>query len=145
MSLFIPSKARVSRALQVNASASRLKDQVADPLLWKNWYPGADTLDILYVEGKPSGIITGPMQGVIIRAQTDSSVIAGMAGTGSKEMEMGWNFLAEDSNRATVQWYMEFRLRWYPWEKFASLLFEKQYGTQMEQGLNRLKKTLENN
>jgi hypothetical protein len=38
---------------------------------------------------------------------------------------------------------MQFKLRWYPWEKFASLLFEKQYGTQMEAGLNKLKAYLE--
>jgi hypothetical protein len=40
---------------------------------------------------------------------------------------------------------MDFRLRWYPWEKFSSLLFEKQYGTQMEAGLESLKQLAEDN
>jgi hypothetical protein len=38
---------------------------------------------------------------------------------------------------------MDFRLRWYPWEKFSSLLFEKSYGLTMEKGLNNIKKLSE--
>jgi hypothetical protein len=34
-------------------------------------------------------------------------------------------------------------LRWYPWEKFASLGLEKTYGSQMEVGLTRMKALLE--
>jgi hypothetical protein len=39
---------------------------------------------------------------------------------------------------------MDFHLRWYPWEKFASLLLEKSYGPRMEQGLATLKRLVEN-
>jgi hypothetical protein len=38
---------------------------------------------------------------------------------------------------------MDFRLSWYPWEKFSSLFYEKTYGAMMERGLNDLKKRLE--
>jgi hypothetical protein len=38
---------------------------------------------------------------------------------------------------------MDFHLRWYPWEKFGSLLLEKSYGTKMEMGLMSLKKLAE--
>src|SRR5205085_529666 len=49
------------------------------------------------------------------------------------------------SNPVVIQWSLYFHLRWYPWEKFSSLLFEKRYGPVMEQGLNNLKNYLENN
>jgi hypothetical protein len=39
---------------------------------------------------------------------------------------------------------MDFKLRWYPWEKFSSLLLEKRYGPVMEQGLAKLKKSINN-
>ena len=56
----------------------------------------------------------------------------------------GWKFISHaGSDSATLQWYIDFNLRWYPWEKFASLLFEKSYGAQMEQGLSNLKKIVE--
>jgi hypothetical protein len=38
---------------------------------------------------------------------------------------------------------MDFRLRWYPWEKFSSLLLEKRYGPMLENGLDNLKKLME--
>ena len=75
---------------------------------------------------------------------TDSSVIFYLAGAGSKKVDNGWNLVREQGS-LTVQWYMDFKLRWYPWEKFSSLLFEKQYGTQMEIGLAKLKRLAENN
>jgi hypothetical protein len=37
---------------------------------------------------------------------------------------------------------MDFRLSWYPWEKFSSLFYEKTYGTMMETGLLNFKKRL---
>lgn len=44
-----------------------------------------------------------------------------------------------NNDSATLQWYMQFKLRWYPWEKFKSLFYENIYGVQMEQGLANLK------
>jgi hypothetical protein len=38
---------------------------------------------------------------------------------------------------------MDFRLRWYPWQKFGSLLYEDTYGTMMQQGLQKLKTSAE--
>ena len=56
----------------------------------------------------------------------------------------GWKCISHaGSDSTTLQWYMDFHLRWYPWEKFASLLFEQSYGPKMEQGLGNLKKILE--
>jgi hypothetical protein len=53
-------------------------------------------------------------------------------------------FISHDSTHHTVQWYFDFHLRWYPWEKLASLLLEKVYGTRMAQSLERLRAVAEN-
>jgi hypothetical protein len=56
----------------------------------------------------------------------------------------GWKVIEHaNSDSLTVQWYMDTQLRWYPWEKFASLLFDKSHGATMEQGLGKLKKVLQ--
>jgi hypothetical protein len=49
----------------------------------------------------------------------------------------------QQGDSATLQWYMDFELRWYPWEKFRSLFYENIYGLQMEQGLLNLKELSE--
>jgi hypothetical protein len=44
-----------------------------------------------------------------------------------------------------LQWYFDIKLRWYPWEKFGSIVFDKQLGPPMEKSLGNLKKLLEKN
>jgi hypothetical protein len=52
----------------------------------------------------------------------------------------GFKFIKHaQGDSVTLQWFMDFRLRWYPWEKFRSLFYENIYGVQMEQGLGNLK------
>ncbi len=143
-SLFIPSHIRISKAIDINANKDSVVGQLNNPVNWKKWYPGADTLDLLFIEGKVKGIVTGYLQGLIIINISDSSVSMINAGPNSKKGESGWNIFDGDKpNTVTVQWYMDFHLRWYPWEKFSSLLLEKRYGPMMEQGLDKLKSLLE--
>lgn len=118
--------------------------QIADASKWKGWYPGADTSALLFVYGEIKGIVNGNRQGLIITAINDSAVLTRNTGPNSKRGESGWNiFPGRIPNSFTVQWYMDFHLRWYPWEKFSSLLLEKRYGAMMEQGLTNLKAELE--
>lgn len=144
ISLLIPSHVRISKATDINASKDSVLLQINNAANWKNWYPGADTLELLRIEGVVKGIITGELQGIIITSANDSTVTAGNAGQRSGRGEMGWNIIRSGSKGpVTVQWYMDFHFRWYPWEKFSSLLLEKRYGVVMEQGLDKLKKFLE--
>jgi hypothetical protein len=84
------------------------------------------------------------MQGLMIKTVTDTSVIAGNVGKDSKKGEQGWIiYNSSIPNTVTVQWYMDIHLKWYPWEKFSSLLLEKRYGPTLEKGLENLKKQLE--
>ncbi len=122
-SLMIPSHVRISKAIDISVNRDTLLYQLSNIANWKNWYPGADSIQQL------SEITT----------ITDSTVIAKQS-----RAESGWNLYdAGIPGILTVQWYMDFHLRWYPWEKFSSLLLEKRYGPIMEKGLDNLKKLLE--
>ncbi|HEX7906394.1 MAG TPA: SRPBCC family protein [Chitinophagaceae bacterium] len=148
ISLFIPSHIRISRAVRIHAAKEKVMEQIAQPPNWKNWYPGTDSSTLIMVEGKPQGIMANKKrgQGLIITAINDSAVVAQSIGAAKQVITTGWNMMPGDSvSGVSLQWYMDFKLGWYPWEKFSSLLFEKQYGPQMEQGLNKLKKLVENN
>ena len=144
ISLFIPSNIRISKAIDITASKDSLMMQIADAANWKNWYPGADTSANYTVANQIRGIVTGDKQILMITAATDSTVVTTNAGPNSKKGGSGWNiFSGIAPNKVTVQWYMHFDLRWYPWEKFSSLLLEKRYGPMMENGLQKLKDLLE--
>ena len=143
ISLFIPSDVRISRATDIATTKQVVMSFIADPMKWKDWYPGADTLNVLYVEGKPKGILldSSGLTGLCIGDASDSLVTARDVGSLVKpEMHMGWKvFPGGNENNVTAQWYMDFKLKWYPWEKFKSLFFENIYGPHMEQGLANLK------
>lgn len=144
ISLFFPSHIRISKAIDISTSKDSLMSQIADAAKWKNWYPGADTSTPFFVEGKIKGITTKNREDLVITAINDSAVLTASMGTHSKKGGSGWNiFPGRNPNSFTVQWYMDFHLRWYPWEKFSSLLLEKRYGPMMEEGLARLKTLLE--
>jgi hypothetical protein len=148
ISLLIPSHVTISKAIHINATREKVMEQLADPVKWKNWYPGADSAAFIYANSKIVGILSSrhSLTGLIITGKTDSSVTAVNSGLGAKDISLGWNLIAGASpGVVSVQWHMDFKLHWYPWEKFASLLFEKQYGVQMEQGLGKLKKLVETN
>ena len=147
ISLFIPSNVRISRALQINASKEKVLEQVGNAANWKIWFPGMDTAQLFYVAGKVEGMVLNEKSKrfLAISERNDSAVTAEYKSIKQKKVMMGWNILPDRDSTVTVQWYMDFTLRWYPWEKFSSILFEKQYGPQMEQGLARMKNLLENN
>ena len=147
ISLFIPSHIRISKAADINNTKEVVMSYITDPLKWKEWYPGADSLDILYIGGKPMGILmdTTGKEGLCIGDINDSIVTAKNVGpAATSELETGWKvFPRSGNNVTTVQWYMDFKLKWYPWEKFKSLFYENIYGVHMEQGLAALKELSE--
>jgi len=128
ISLLIPSRIRISRAINIAAAPANLDGLLRDTARWARWHPGFRD------SSRAAGIIIREQQG------------------GSGE----WNFLLQQGNKppvlngfrlytfpgsdsATLQWFMDFRLSWYPWRKFGSLFYENTYGSMMEGGLSALR------
>jgi hypothetical protein len=61
-----------------------------------------------------------------------------------KPVVSGFKTIRHPGDSSTLQWYMDFNLKWYPWDKFRSLFYENIYGVQMEQGLSNLKELSKN-
>lgn len=56
----------------------------------------------------------------------------------------GWKIYGKaGADSLTLQWYMDFHLKWYPWQKFGSLFYENTYGVMMQQGLDNIKSRVE--
>lgn len=145
ISLIIPSHIKVSRAKDINASREKVMSLLRDPAKWPQWYPVKDsTPSVLMINGQAKGIGDDKQGGLMITGSTDTSVLAKSIGPGSKQAETGWNIVpGSDPNNVTVQWYMDFHLKWYPWEKLAGVLLDKSYSPMLEQGLTNLKKVAE--
>jgi hypothetical protein len=143
-SLFIPSHVRISKAIDINASKDSIIGSLANIEKWKGWYPGADTMQLVAKESK-AALKAGRLDQYLgINSITDSTIGVSMTGKEIKQSASGFNIYNSNlPNTYTVQWFMDIRLKWYPWEKFSGLLLEKRYGPVMEQGLGKLKSLLE--
>jgi hypothetical protein len=126
MSLFIPSNVNISRAINLAAKPDAVLQLIRDTTKWNQWYPGFDTLQ---------------SQGAAISFQPseNNKVTVEFRKGDSRPIISTWQIIPyTTTDSITVQWYMHFKLRWYPWEKFGSLLYDRAYGQQMERGLNNL-------
>ena len=120
-------------------------NQLSNVSNWKNWYPGAESLRFYYESDVIKGFVLDEHKKryLIIREKKDDEVTAEYI-LPNKIIQTGWLVAANPQvNSVTIQWYMDFHLQWYPWEKFSSFLFERVYHPQLQQGLDNLKKFLE--
>jgi len=81
----------------------------------------------------------------MIVASTPDSVTTSWAQQNAKYFTGGYNLMQLVPDSVTVQWYFDFHFAWYPWEKFTSLVYDKQLGPVMEQSLINLKHYSESN
>ena len=149
ISLLIPSHVRISRATNIRATADDVWLLVDDLYHWKEWNPFIGQVppgEIEYTDtsrGKPAAMKIAATLIQLKEKKSDERIFL-MDISGKKPVINGWKFIGNSpGDFSTLQWYIDFNLRWYPWEKFASLLFEKTYGARMEEGLQNIKKTVE--
>lgn len=141
ISLFIPSHVRISRAINVGAPPAAVMPTLENPVRWKEWYPGVDSAALYYENGVAKGVNLSPDGKVrlVLRGKKGNEVITEFRSS-MRPVVNGWNVISHPgSDSTTVQWYMDFHLRWYPWEKFTSIMFDRWYGPKMEKGLENIR------
>ena len=134
ISLLVPSTVRLSKAINIGADKDEILSLISDTAAWGAWHPG--------FKSAPGGAVM-PTQ---IRpvTNTDSLVMVELNRPGRPAVLNGWQvYQYASTDSITVQWFMDFKLKWYPWQKFGSLFYEATYGTMMQQGLASMKELAE--
>jgi hypothetical protein len=144
ISLFIPSHVRISKAVNMRVEPDSIYHEISVIRNWRNWHPALKDLpvsDFVFLEDGRMRIKNDYLK--ILELKKDE-VIAELKKKDGRPITSGMKLIMHlQSDSLTVQWYMDFRLPWYPWEKFKSLFYENIYGLQMEQGLANLKQLCE--
>ncbi len=141
VTLLLPSHVRVSRAVNLYAGNDSVLNQVKDLAQWKNWYPGFDTLELKDAVVDNGRVISASVKNVQLRVINSSdSLVTVQMKKGEQPVRNSWKLIRyAHSDSLTLQNYMEFDFKWYPWERFSGLLLDGSYGRIMEQGLRQLK------
>ena len=131
ISLLIPSRVRISKAIDLQAPRDSVRNLITDTVAWRAWHPA-------YLDNRPQAAA------IAINTISDSLITATISSPGKNSLFNGWQFYTHgESSTYTLQWYIDFQLRWYPWEKFGSLFYEATYGRMIEQGLSNIKKEVQ--
>ena len=142
-SLFIPSHVRISRAMTIARSKADISSYIADMRTWSEWN------QMIISQDSSSGnfgkkLYNSPRLKVELVNASEDSVITNWQYGSSEPIKSGFYLVQSLSDTTVTQWYFDFHLDWYPWEKFGSIIFDQELGPPMEKSLLNLKNTLEN-
>lgn len=142
-SLIIPSQVRVSRAINISAPKDSLRAAVTDLQQWKAWNELVNSADLTNKQYTGETFSSDQLK-VTRNSLVGDTLLTSWQQRNARVLSSGFVWLGEDG-QLVLQWYFDIKLRWYPWEKFGSIVFDKQLGPSMEKSLGNLKKLLENN
>jgi hypothetical protein len=139
----IPSTVRISRAVNISVTKDSLLPAITDLRQWRLWnemVEGEGLTNKQFTEN----LITSDQQKVTRKALIGDTLYTDWQQGNARVLHSGFTF-TEANGQLVLQWYFDIKLNWYPWEKFGSIVFDKQLGPSMEKSLGNLKKLLEKN
>ena len=143
LSLLFPSQVRISRAIDIGVPKEKIFREVGNIEQWQYWNV-MTTQDELTNKRFSDSIFSSDQMRVQLVSASPGRVITTWNRGGTETIRSGFEIIGGEHG-ATLQWYFDFKLKWYPWEKFGSIIFDKQLGPPMETSLSNLKKFIENN
>ena len=141
-----PSEISVSRIIRINRSRAEVRKKIVDLRQWSSWndflYDANAPANDIYARGKEDSVqIFRPYVTVDLLNVIQDTVFTSWK-KGDKSF-MGKYILTEDNGQTILSWILYFHVSWYPWEKLASMFYDKQLGPQMEKSLVKLRDELE--
>jgi hypothetical protein len=131
-SLLIPSNVRISRAINIEAKQDKLLPLLKNKEQWREWNP-------VFMDDSAARNIQTKFVSV-----SDTLILSQWQQGNKQSITNGWHLhTIPNADSLTLQWYMDFNLPWYPWKKFESLFFDKVYGGMMQEGLQNIKRKVE--
>ena len=138
ISLLFPSKVIASRAIEVNTSADKIAYFTSDLSHWNQWMSDwkQNKVDL-----KNNTAYIGT-QTVRFLDKTDTKVNYEWIATGQNPYLVTFEWTLLKDNTYVIHWSFEQNVKWYPWEKFQTLLNDKLLGAKMEIELQHLQEAI---
>jgi hypothetical protein len=148
LSLLFPPHLHIARDITITSSNEKIFSVIDDLHTWNRWNKIVSDSGLTNLKIYPSGhTATSDQMDVLIKKDSIGGILVFWKQHNGKQFDGGFKLmqLTADSSKITVQWDFNFTFKWYPWEKFSSLVYDKQFQPVMEESLNNLKQLIENN
>ena len=142
ISSLLPSQVRISRAIDINASREKIFPLLADVSKWQQWN---EYIRAYHNPVAETDMLKADEIAIFITGKTDSLVTADWQQPSGNKFGSGFAIISNSNGQGhtTVQWYFDFHVKWYPWEKFQSIVYDEQLGPSIEKSLAALKRIAE--
>lgn len=142
ISSLLPSHIRISRAIDINAPRAKIAPLVSNIKEWNKWN---EYIRVYHNRVAEINLLKADEIAIFITAVTDTLISCDWQQPSGNKFGSGFAIIrnAADHGHTTVQWFFDFHLKWYPWEKFQSIVYDEQLGPVMEKSLNNLKRLSE--
>jgi len=140
-----PADISVTRLVQISRPRAEVRKKIADLREWSSWnlfYEFGSDKSVNHAGGKidSSHIHEVYVNIDLLKAKPDS-VFTIWQHNGKF---FNGNFILNGAGeQTTLVWILQFHVKWYPWEKLASMFYDKQLGPMMEKSLINLRNELE--
>jgi hypothetical protein len=143
ISLLLPSHVRISRAIDINAPGEKIYPLLSDIKQWEKWN---EYVRVYHNRIAETDMLKADEIAIFLTGKKDSLVTADWQQPSGNKFGSGFAIMGNNNNHShsTVQWYFDFHVRWYPWEKFQSIVYDQQLAPVMEKSLANLKRIAEN-
>lgn len=138
ISLLFPSKVIASRAVEVNTSAEKIAYFTSDLSHWNQWMSDWKENKVV-LENNTAYIGT---QTVRFIDKTATKVNYEWIATGQSPYLVTFEWTILKDSTYVIHWSFEQNVKWYPWEKFQTLLNDKLLGAKMEIELQHLQEAI---
>ena len=138
LSLLIPSKLRVSRAINIEKPRDSVLKYLVDLREWKKWNVLTNNPHLTGVNYSERNFSSDQMS--ISLVGYDSAQVSTAWNRKGQDTVKGGYTLTSAGSTTVVQAYFDFKVKWYPWEKFGSIVFDNEIGPPLEVSLEQLKK-----
>ncbi len=148
--LLIPSSVKVSRGIIVSTDSSNVYNELIDVKNWNQWLPwitadsGAlvQTSAVTNTPGayfKWQGMKLKSAGKLTVQSAKPNEILVLHEIKDMNTSEGGFRIRSISNNTTEVLWYMEYKLKWYPWERFFGIFVDKMIGSAFEQGLEQFR------
>jgi hypothetical protein len=142
-SLF-PRHIRISRYIEVPATKEKLASVIGDLRTWKTWNKliGDSLLTGVVYSSPPTGegaFLKSSQVDIILVSSSPDSIVSMWKPRRGTNFVSGFHIVQSPANTSIVEYYINFDLNWYPWEKLKGMFFDQQLGPLMEKSLLALK------
>lgn len=150
--LLIPSFVKISRGVIINADSATLFRALSDVKQWNQWLPWITTDSGAIVQLSPvtnqpgsffrwQGVRYKSAGTISIKEIKNDEILLLHELQGMNKADGGFRIRSTGTKGEVTEvlWYMEYKLKWYPWERFYGIFVDHIIGPAFEKGLEQLK------